>query len=230
MAAGKEFEGKDLDDALKAASKALGSRPQEIDYELLAEGRRGVFGIGARNVRIWVNLPDGDPGVPAALEGRYSRAPSDETARWADDKLRSILDAMGFEVATIVTSADEGARIEIRGSDAARIVANDGELLEALQFLLNRTARQAFPDAGRIQLECEGYRDRRDRELVERARQAAREVARTGAPRSFSSMNAYERRLIHIAVRDVAGVVSRSEGTGSLKDVRVELAKARGEA
>src|SRR5512139_48860 len=58
-----EFDGKDLDDALAAASAATGRPASELDYQILEGGRKGVFGLGARPIRIRVA---GVPVAPAA--------------------------------------------------------------------------------------------------------------------------------------------------------------------
>ena len=60
-----EFEGKDLEEALEAASSSLGIAEPDLDYEILEQGRRGLFGLGAKSVRIRVmppvhGLPDGE--------------------------------------------------------------------------------------------------------------------------------------------------------------------------
>ena len=67
MSEEREFEGKDLEEALASAAAALGIPQAELHYEMLEAGRRGVLGLGVRNVRIRVKppleveLPAGDP-------------------------------------------------------------------------------------------------------------------------------------------------------------------------
>jgi spoIIIJ-associated protein len=97
----------------------------------------------------------------------------------------------------------------------------DGELLSALQFLLNRMARRTWPDAGRIRLSCDGHRKRRDDDLVELTREVAQQVGRTGRTKRLHPMNAYERRLVHLTVREFEQLGSRSEGNGHLKRVKI---------
>ncbi len=231
MGAGKEFEGKDLDEALRTASKVIGAPPGEISYELLTEGRRGVFGIGARNVRIWVNLPDGAERVRPALEESFRRVATPEQSAWVHDMLRGIVDRMGFDLEIRTTAGAEGGlRVQIGGADTRYLVARDAELLTALQFVINRMVRQWQPESGRVQLECEGYRDRRDLELIQWSREVAQEVARTGSPRWLHPMNPYERRLVHLTVREFPGLTSHSEGLGFLKKIKVSLSEPKGEA
>ena len=54
MSRQREFEGKDLEEALQAASESLGIPEPDLDYQILEQGRRGLMGLGAKNVRIRV--------------------------------------------------------------------------------------------------------------------------------------------------------------------------------
>ena len=67
MDAKREFEGKDLEEALQAASTSLGIAEPELDYEIVEQGRRGLFGLGARSVRIRV-MPPVEPLAPHAQQ------------------------------------------------------------------------------------------------------------------------------------------------------------------
>ena len=62
----REFEGKDLEEALHAAAEALGIDEPELDYKILEQGRRGLFGVGAKSVRIRVMPPLAAPPDPLA--------------------------------------------------------------------------------------------------------------------------------------------------------------------
>ena len=219
--------GNDLDEALRAASEALGAPPAELEYEVLAEGRRGVLGIGARKVRIWVDLPDG---TRALVRETFDRGATPEECSWVDETIRRIIGLMDLDLAVRTNPAAGSVRVDLSGPDQQFLLANQGEVLVALQFLLNRMARQNLPGAGRIQIECQGYRERRDRELIVLAREAARQVAQTGHPNWLGPLNPYERRLVHLAVREFPGLTSRSEGPGFLKKVQVSLEEPKGEA
>ena len=82
-------------------------------------------------------------------------------------------------------------------------------------------ARRSWPDVGRIQLTVEGAREGRDAEFVERIRGVAAQVARTGTPYRLPPMNAYERRIVHLTVREFTDLGSRSDGNGHLKRVSI---------
>lgn len=226
MSAPREFEGRDLEEALASASATLGVPASDFTWEMVEEGRRGVFGLGARLVRIRVteapapDLAPPRPEVPRADAPASAASPPQELVA----TVSRILALMGFG-ATVETSAHAGGwTIRIGGPDRKHLVKRDGEVLEALEFLLNRMGRRAFPGAGSIRVTCDGFRDRRDDEIVALTREVAALVARSGRPETLHEMNPYERRLVHLTVREFQGVVSRSEGDGFLKRVRLEKA------
>jgi spoIIIJ-associated protein len=135
--------------------------------------------------------------------------------------LQRMLELMGLEVTATAVGSDNGVAIELDGEDRKLLTQKDGELINALQFLMNRMARRAWPEAGRIHLSCDGHRKRRDDDLVELTREVSQQVERTGKTKRLHPMNAYERRLVHLTVREFEQLGSRSEGNGHLKRVKI---------
>ena len=220
MGAEREFEGKTVDEALRAASEALGIPVGDLQYDMLEEGRRGVLGLGARQVRIRVeHAPiQAAPGPTAPPGGGKGAIPA---ARSLEKTLGRMLGLMGLDLRIRVESSGNGVRLSLGGRDQRMLLSKDAQLLSALQFLLNRMGRRAWPEAGRIQVQCDGHRNRRDEELVELVREVAEQVATTGRAKQLHPMNPYERRLTHLTVREFSGLASRSEGDGPLKKITV---------
>jgi spoIIIJ-associated protein len=230
----REFEGKDLEDVLQAASTSLGIAEPELDYEIVEQGRRGLFGMGAKSVRIRVMPPVGESlpsEQPKRRKGRGDRrrrrekkpaAPaSSPDARDVQATVQKMLDLMGMKIKVQAQPADSGLHVHLEGPDRKMLTQKDGELITALQFLLNRMAHRAWPEAGRINLSCNGQRKRRDEDLAGLAKEVAQQVSATGKAKRLHPMNAYERRLVHIAVREFGELGSRSEGNGYLKRVKI---------
>jgi spoIIIJ-associated protein len=225
MAVNQEFEGKDLNEALHVAAASLGIPEPELDYKIVEQGRPGLFGIGAKSVRIRVMPPvkvltddalDPEPETEAPEE----RVPSG-TAKDVESVVQRMVDLMGLELKAKAQASNSNLTLELDGPDRKLLKKKDGELLSALQFLLNRMSRRAWPGVGRIQIGTDGQRRRRDEELVEMAREVAQQVGRTGRGKRLHPMNSYERRLVHLTIREFDGLGSRSEGNGYLKRVRV---------
>jgi spoIIIJ-associated protein len=230
----REFEGKDLEDVLQAASTSLGIAEPDLDYEIVEQGRRGLFGLGAKSVRIRVMPPVGEKLKSEPPRRRRSRgdkrkrkakkAANPASAPDAEDvraTVQKMIDLMGMKITVQAQTADSGLHVHLEGPDRKMLIHKDGELITALQFLLNRMAHRTWPDAGRINLSCNGQRKRRDEDLSELAREVAQQVSATGKSKRLHPMNAYERRLVHIAVREFGELGSRSEGNGYLKRVKI---------
>ncbi len=220
MTDGLEFEGKDLAAALGAAAARLGTPPGSLRYEVLEEGRRGLLGLGSRPCRIRVQAPAacsrGLVGGEAAIAGGAECPPPLLVT------IRRMLDLMGFEIDVTGRQSTAGVTLTLSGRDRQALLARDGEVLSALQFLLNRMGRRAWPEAGPVRVSCQGAGSRRDDEVVEIVREVSSQVTRTGRSKRLHPMNPYERRLAHLTVREFPGLASRSEGTGFLKRIVVE--------
>jgi spoIIIJ-associated protein len=270
--ADKEFEGKDLKQVLENASAKLGIAEPDLDYEIIEPGRRGLFGVGAKSIRIRVMPPiDADQllGVPQPKrqappqQARQARQETKERPRRSrrpkrgggaksaggpreprkerkagpptpspDAEVTSIgetvskmLELTELELTATSVVSDSGTMVELSGPDTKLLVERDGALMSAIQFLLNRMARRTWPGTNRIQVSCEGHKKERDDDLVERTRAAAEQVLESGEPRRLPEMNAYERRLVHITVREYEALGSRSEGNGHQKRVRIYKSK-----
>jgi spoIIIJ-associated protein len=228
MTLNKEFEGKDLDEALHLAATSLGIPEPELDYQIIEQGRPGLFGIGAKSVRIRVmppvrHLPDDaldqepDPDPGPQPQDRLSP----ETVKEVESVVQRMIDLMGLELEVKAEAASSNLTLGLNGPDRKLLRQKDAELLSALQFLLNRMSRRAWPQVGRIQIGTDGQRRRRDDELIELTREVAQQVGSTGKTKRLHQMNSYERRLVHLTIREYEGLGSRSEGNGYLKRVRV---------
>jgi spoIIIJ-associated protein len=219
----KEFDGKDLEDALSAAVAALGRPASELDYEVVEGGRKGVFGLGARPVRIRVAVPAGVVAArPSSPAPAIPKPAASTTLSPPGAALREIVSKMGFDLDVEEARQDETLELILDGPDRKTLMAKDGELLSAIEFVLNRMGRRAWPDEPSVRLVCRGFRSERDDELVSMVREAAAQVARSGVPRRLRAMNPYERRVVHMTVRELPGMTTVSEGDGFLKRVRVE--------
>jgi len=230
MAAEREFEGESLEAALEAASAALGIAVDELHYEMIEQGRKGVFGLGARQVRIKVSPGDRQPPVPHEHEPDEQPDEPDEEAeppsgppdpRAFRESLERMLHLMGLELRVKVQASGQSLRAVLSGRDRRMLVEKDGQLLASLNFVLNRMARRKWPGVSRIQVQCDGQRDHRDDEIIEMVREVAGRVARTGTPTELEPMNPYERRLAHITVREFPELDSHSEGDGFEKKITI---------
>jgi predicted RNA-binding protein Jag len=170
-------------------------------------------------------------------ENRHRRSPvesqepvtvNEEQMEQMADTLRQLLGHLKHDMQVSCEVVRTGVRMEVTGGDQEMLSKNDGEFLFALQFLLNRMSRRTWPDIGRIQMVSEGHRSQRDEELAEEVKEVAGQVAHTGQAKALHAMNPYERRIVHITVREFGGLVSESEGEGFRKRVTISPSPSAG--
>jgi spoIIIJ-associated protein len=112
-------------------------------------------------------------------------------------------------------------RIEIEGPDAARIIGKKGNVLDAIQYLTARVVVRPGDPRRHIIVDAEGYRARHEDQLAQMARRLAQRVATEGKVITFDPMSARERRIVHMALKDIKGV--RTESIGEEPQRRVQI-------
>ncbi len=117
-------------------------------------------------------------------------------------------------------SADE-IRLEIEGPDAGRIIGKRGSVLEAIQYLTTRIAHRPGEPRKHIAVDAEGYRARHEDQLSEMACKLAKRVATEGKVITFDPMSARDRRVVHMALKEITDVRTESHGEGP--DRRVQI-------
>lgn len=124
-------------------------------------------------------------------------------------------------------SSEEEIRIEIEGPDAGRIIGKRGVVLEAIQYLTTRIVHKPGEPRRHVVVDAEGYRARHEDQLAEMATKLAQRVAREGKIITFDPMSARDRRVVHMALKEITGVRTESHGEG--QDRRVQIIPAKTE-
>ncbi|HVA62345.1 MAG TPA: R3H domain-containing nucleic acid-binding protein [Terriglobales bacterium] len=118
--------------------------------------------------------------------------------------------------------------VDFAGEDTDLLLADDGELLRALEYLAFETLRLGPDEHHRLVFDCQGRRALRLEELRTLARMAAERVLKTGLPYEFAPMNSRDRRTVHMALADHAELSSESEGVGRDRHIVVRSRAAGG--
>lgn len=111
--------------------------------------------------------------------------------------------------------------IEIGGEDLAMLIGPRGETLDSMQFLGRLMVAHKLHRRANFVVDVEGYRQRRVQALTRLAERMADKVRQRGEPISLEPMSAYERRIIHMALRDAGDVYTESAGEGKQRRVRI---------
>ena len=119
---------------------------------------------------------------------------------------RELLDTMlgylGFVCEIKETVKDGIPTLQVYTPEHERLTGRHGETMDDIQFLLNRLLLAKDKEAPRVQVDVEHHREMRDDALVQKVRQLAEIVRKTGRPFHLDPMNAYDRRLIHTAFKE----------------------------
>ena len=178
--------------------------------------------------------PATPPPSPAAAdedEGAPAATTDDELAAEAEAAvavLSELLDKMHV-TASVTASASEpddltGQRVNvvaINGDDLTVLIGPRGETLDALQFLGRLMVAHKLHRRSNFVVDVEGYRQRRVQALTRLAERMADKARQRGEPISLEPMTAYERRIIHMALRDTPDVFTESAGEGKQRRVRI---------
>ena len=141
--------------------------------------------------------------------------------------LFDITEHFGLEADVEYEERKDHVRYHIEGPDMGVLIGRRGSTLNALQFLIGViNARKKLVDY-RVVVDVEGYRDRREKQLIDQAKRDAAKVAREGREKALAPMPAAERRVVHMALADWDDVETYSEGKDP--DRCVVIAPAGGE-
>jgi spoIIIJ-associated protein len=141
--------------------------------------------------------------------------------------LQEVLRHSGFKMTFTVRKGKAAAPgmeapeyvVDFSGADSELLLQKHAALLDALEHVVLKAAHLDEGLAGRIQFDCQDWRWLRAQELQLSARVAAERVLETGDPFALSPMNSRERRIVHLAARDLTGIRTESEGFGPERHV-----------
>ena len=135
-----------------------------------------------------------------------------------------VVKQMGLALEARVESTADGTRIDLQGDGAETLLARRGEGLQALQHIVDSAFRRQL-GAQRLLVDCMGFRKGKDNELKQMAKFLAEKARASGDEQSIGPLNAYERRLVHLAVAEVPDVTSESIGDAAVKTVTISANK-----
>jgi spoIIIJ-associated protein len=131
--------------------------------------------------------------------------------------------ALGIDASVTIDDTADGRRLNIEGDAAELLVRHRGEPVKALQHIVDTAYGREPRDDKRVFIDALGYRKGKDTELRQMARLLAEKVKLSGVDQQLGPLNPYERRLVHMAVAEVAGVTTESVGDAFSKTVLISL-------
>lgn len=229
-----------VDEAVARGAAELGVSVQKLLVEVLDEGSGGVLGMGSRQARVRLTvlgMPAPQTVAPAEDEFEDEAAdeqdddepgPTDHDLEVARDTVQELVSLMAIPARVTARwgQADEPDEprpllVDIRGDDLSLLIGRRGESLAALQYLTRLIVGKELGTYAPIQVDVEGYRARRERQLRQLARRMAEEAVERGRTMTLEPMTPAERRIIHLELRDHQQVYTESVGVGDQRKVTV---------
>lgn len=140
----------------------------------------------------------------------------------ADTALGEIADFLLFDMQwEIQQEADESLSVDLGGDDREQIVANDAQVMRAIEHLLPRLIRGKAGQPFLVRVDCDGFLAEHEARMQVFAERVAEEVRRAGRSRLLDPMAPADRRLVHVALASDPTVDTESEGEGFTKRVRI---------
>jgi spoIIIJ-associated protein len=146
-----------------------------------------------------------------------------ETCERARDLLSGIISEMKFDLEVSADWTDEGCVLNLSGRDAHFALAENGEMLDALEVVLFQAFGRELEREHRFVVDADGFRQTRKAELHAMARFAGDQVRNNGRPFTFGVLNSTERRVIHLALQQDEDLATESVGDGRDRRLQVRL-------
>jgi spoIIIJ-associated protein len=138
--------------------------------------------------------------------------------------LRRVVVGLGMDLQVRIREDEAVVRGILAGPDTRFFKGRGAEALRGLQHLVDRILSQDERFEKVPLVEIEGQREEEDLQLRRQARDAAEEARRTGEPVRLPPLNPWERRIVHLALRDEADLRTYSTGEGHYRRLNVSLA------
>ncbi len=141
--------------------------------------------------------------------------------------LQRIVDFITADASISIKTHSERITFQIQGGNTAVLIGKRGQTLEAIQYIVEKIVNKNHPERIRIQVDIEGYLDSRRARLESLAARLSEKAKRIGKPITIGQLNAHDRRIVHIALKDDTGVRTQSMGEGFYRKLVIFPLKSR---
>jgi spoIIIJ-associated protein len=181
-----------------------------VRFQVVSEGERGLLGVGYAPARV-IAVVDAEA---VAEQAPAEPVEDSEQAAEVREVVERILDAIGVNARIDITETDETLTATIVGRELGLAIGKHGQTIDAIQYLANAVVWRGRGDERKAAVvDAAGYRARREATLDSLARRSAERAITSGRSVELDPMTAVERKVVHLALKETDGVVTRSEGT-----------------
>ena len=201
--------------------RAPGLDKAAVRFEVVSEGERGLLGVGYAPARVIASIaadvisPEPGKAEPAGGEG--------DLAASLRELLGEITRAADVHCRIEISEDDEAVTASLVGGDLGLLIGRHGQTIDAIQYLANVIAWRERGDGRKdVVVDAAGYRERRRETLEALALRSAERAQSSGEPVALEPMSSIERRIVHLRLKEIDGVSTRSDGEEPYRYVVVE--------
>ena len=218
-----EFSGKTVEEAIQNGLKALNITLADAQIKVIEEGKKGIFGIGAKPaivkvVKKEVTETETVEKVEEIIEETVIKEEVVETPATSEDSLRAVeflknlFNYLNIDATMVATETEKLIKITLQGEATGNLIGYRGEVLDSFQTLAGAVANKGRENYRRVIVDCEGYREKREETLKSLAVKLADKAVAKGRKIKLEPMNPFERRIIHSALAGREDIKTQSEG------------------
>ncbi len=153
----------------------------------------------------------------------------EETVQIAKELALGMLQRMGVETEVEGYIKEGDLYLEIKGDEGGILIGKHGRTLESFQMLINRMVNKRLKEPVRVVLDIAQYKKRRAESLAKMANRLGENAKRTGKSIIIGPLNAHDRRIIHITLKEDPALKTESLGEGEMKKMKITPTKKEGE-
>jgi spoIIIJ-associated protein len=247
MALTMELEAKNVEQAVKLACDKLLIPPEKLKYDVISYGSTGIFGIvRTKKAKIRVLLTEEKAETRKTDEIRTGEGVQTKTAEIKDrvkelveqaskggkpeaapetekhivagkQVLQRIVDNISSGAVVSVENHAERVVYNVTGGNSGVLIGKHGQTIDAMQALVEKIVNKKNTAKLRVQVDIEGYLESRKKNLIRQAESLANKCKHIRRPVTVGRMNAHDRRIVHLALKDDTSVSTRSTGDGFLR-------------
>ena len=234
-----EVSAKTIEEATSQATAQIESQGRVVtSVKVLEEPSKGFLGFGKKDALVRVYFEEGttenidvaekvvpvveiitettvdtvETEISVVVEDGITKAEQDFIADTGKEFLLGMFGKMGLSVQIEKLTTKDKITFQVHGEDLGILIGKHGQTLDAIQYLINLVANKEVRRRCQIVVDVENYRSRREETLVQLAHRLGAKVRRTRQKIALEPMNAFERKIIHLALQNEKNIKTDSEG------------------
>jgi spoIIIJ-associated protein len=247
-----EVEGKNIEKAIEKACLKLKVPRDSLKYEVISYGSSGIFGLaGIKKARIRVVIPESGSRLDSApvvsenpsdsdvkkdvqsmIQERFDKPRihsfSDDPLDLGTNVLQRIVDSITSDAKIRANQNSNQLLFTVVGGNSALLIGKHGQTLEAIQSIVEKIINKHNQQRIRVEVDVEGYLENRRNNLERQAARLAEKCKRIGKPVAVGQMNAHDRRIVHLALKEDREVRTQSSGEGHMRKLMIFPKKQSG--